>query len=165
MPNIGAVIRNKNNQVLKGEQNLPPPCNCIPGQCPVDGKCGTQGVIYQATVETRNGEKFKYVGLSGGSFITRFQKHSSSFRIHDPRNSTTLSKKVLELQRNHILFDITWKILQVASPYRVCSRQYSLCSLEIYYILYQPSEASLNSRQEIANKCRHQNKFKLSNIK
>ena len=159
---MGATIKAKNNQLLRGVQDIPPPCNCALDQCPLDGQCRIKGVIYQATVETQDNEKFTYTGLTEKQFIVRYQKHQSSFRVHDPRNSTSLSKKILELQRNHILFEIKWKILQVASPYRAGSRECRLCSLEIFYILFHQTENSLNNRQELQTKCRHQNKFKLS---
>ena len=142
---------------------MPPPCNCVPENCPVDGKCNLKGVIYQATLTTQNNDIHKYVGLTASPFIQRFQKHVSSFRVHDPRNSTSLSKLVLDLQRKHILFDISWEILQTARPYKAGSPQCRLCNSEVYFILYHPAEATLNSRQELTNKCRHQNKFKLNN--
>ena len=104
LPNMRTVIKNKNNKLLKGGHDMPPPCNCAPNQCPVDGKCKTKGVVYQATLTTENHENFTYIGLTEKTFLERYQKHQSSFRIHDPRNSSTLSKKVLELQRKQILF-------------------------------------------------------------
>ena len=91
--------------MLKDVHQVPPPCNCCPTNSPVGGKCYLTGAFYQATLSAQNQEDKKYVGLSEQKFIERYQKHASSFRIHDPRNSTSLSKAVLELQRKHILFD------------------------------------------------------------
>ena len=164
LPNMGTIIDNKNKQLLKGGAQNAPPCDCLPDECPVEGKCKMSGIIYQAKIDTQNSESHSYIGLSEHSFIQRYSKHLSSFRIHDPRNSTSLSKKVLELQRKHILFDISWKILQSASPYKSGSSECRLCISEIFYILFHPADATLNSRQEFSNKCRHQNKFKLCNI-
>ena len=87
----------------------------------------------------------------------------SSFEIHDPRNSTSLSKKILELQRKHIYFDIDWKIFEKATPYSGGQSECCLCVKEIYHILFEPAGSTLNNRQEFTNKCRHQNKFKLCN--
>ena len=113
-------------------------------------------------MKTQDQNVFTYVGLTEDQFIIRFQKHKSSFRVHDPRNSTTLSKKVKELQRKHISFDISWKILENAKSYTSGSDKCRLCLLEIYHILFLPADGSLNSRNEFLNKCRHKNKFKLS---
>ena len=98
------------------------------------------------------------------TFHERYTQHLSSFTVHDSRNSTTLSKKVKELHRKHILFDIEWKMLEKASPYKAGCEECRLCLAEIHQILFNPSDCTLNSRNELTNKCRHQNKFKLSNI-
>ena len=116
LPNMGTVIKNKNNQLLKGEQTQPNPCSCTPGECPVEGRCKMEGVIYQASIKTQNQETYSYIGLTENQFIQRYQQHLSSFRTHDPRNSTSLSKKVLQLQRNRVLFDVKWKIIQKCKP-------------------------------------------------
>ena len=157
---MGSIISSKNKQLLQGEQNLQPPCICTPGECPVDGNCTQKEVIYQATVETQNQEIFKYIGLTEKPFKERFIKHESSFRVHDPRNATSLSKKILELQRKHILFEVEWEILQKSKSYSAGAQECRLCINEIYHIL--TADNILNSRNEFFNKCRHKNKFKLS---
>ena len=164
LPNMSSVISSKNKQLLKGDQNQPPPCECKNGHCPIDGKCKARGIIYQAVIQTQNNETHSYVGLSEKSFLERYTQHISSFQVHDKRNSTSLSKKVKELQRKHILFDITWKILEISTPYRAGCQECCLCVTEIYHILFSPAFSTLNSRSEFTNKCRHQNKFKLSSI-
>ena len=60
---MGSIISGKNKQVLKGDQSHAPPCECEQDQCPVDGRCKVTGVIYKATVNTQDQEKFSYVGL------------------------------------------------------------------------------------------------------
>ena len=165
LPNMGTVISSKNKKLLLEGQNLPPPCTCEQDQCPVDGKCTQKNVIYQATLEAQNNEIYKYIGLTEKSFFQRWTQHNSSFRVHDPRNSTSLSRKILELQRKHILFDLKWKILDKTTSYTPGSEDCRLCISEIYFIIFFPADASLNSRQEFFNLCRHKSIFKLSNIK
>ncbi len=48
--------------------------NCRKSQdCPVNGPCLNESVIYQATVKTDNGEPEQtYVGLTANSFKTRY---------------------------------------------------------------------------------------------
>ena len=96
--------------------------------------------------------------------MERYTQHMSSFQVHDHRNSTSLSKKVKELQRKHTLFDVKWKIIETSSPYRGGCQECRLCVTEVYHILFSPADSTLNSRSEFTNKCRHQNKFKLSSI-
>ena len=114
-----------------------------------------RGFFYEAKLKTQNQEEHSYIGLTEGKFSDRYSKHLSSFEVKDPRNSTSLSKKVGELNRKHILFDIEWKIIQEASPYNAGSLECRLFILEIYHILFRPAATSLNSRNELTNKCRH----------
>ena len=163
LPNIGTIIASKNSQLLKRGLQVPTPCEFLPDECPVGGKFSLTGVIYQATVRADNQVPLKYIGLTEKSFKERYRKHLSSFTVHDPRNSTTLSKNILELQRKHVYFEIDWKIIERAKPYNAGDEECRLCIKEIYHILFNQSGETLNSRQEFTNKCRHQNKFRLCN--
>ena len=135
---------------------------CEPGICPVEGKCTETSTIYKATLKTQNQEEFKYIGLPEIPSIDIIRQHYSSFKVHDPRNSTSLSKKVKELQRKNTLFEINWKILQKSKSYTAGSEECRLCVAEIYFILFS-ADTLLNSRSAFLNKCRHNIKFKLSN--
>ena len=147
---------------MKKGQSVPAPCTCEPGDCLLDKKCKETNIIYEAALKTENNDVYKYIGLTEKPLIQRIQQHESSFRVHDPRNSTSLSKKVLNLQRSHILFDVSWKILQKSKSYTSGGQECRLCLLEIYFILFTPADGKLNSRTEFFDKCRHKNKFKLS---
>ena len=50
------------------------------------------GIVYQATVKREdNGEEKTYVGLTEGTFKTRFNNHTSSFRNQQRKHATELS--------------------------------------------------------------------------
>lgn len=50
-------------------------CNCrVKPNCPLDEKCLMENIIYQATVESEEGSKETYIGLTGNTFKTRFHK-------------------------------------------------------------------------------------------
>ena len=55
MPNMSQAVAGHNSKILseerQAEQELD--CNCIGGlaTCPVEGKCQTTGVVYQASVK------------------------------------------------------------------------------------------------------------------
>ena len=80
MPNMSQVITTHNAKVNSDQIQEPPlPCNCQGGlqKCPVDGKCQTRGVFYQATVtekDTRASET--YTGLTAGPFKDRLYEHT-----------------------------------------------------------------------------------------
>ena len=85
--------------------------------------------------------------------------------IINKSNSTTLSRKVWKLKDQNQNFELKWKILSQAKPYQSGDSCCQLCLAEIFIILFQPEEATLNARSEIFNKCRHSNKFKLDKAK
>ena len=157
------VCRVHNNKILKDEEEQGQ-CNCVPDTCPVQGECQTSGLVYRATVTTGENTTFKYVGLTEGTFKERHRKHLSNFRTRNRKNKTTLSEKIWDLEDRSIDFEIKWEILQRAKPYQPGSEDCHLCLTEVYYILFKPQEADLNSRLEFMNKCRHSNKFKLCNV-
>ena len=127
----------------------------------MEGKCESKGVVYQATVSYQ-GKCEKYVGLTERSFLARHTEHYRNFQNRNPKNSTVLSRKIWDLEDRNVNFEIKWKILQNIKPYKPGSGECRLCLTEIYIIIFQPSEATLNSKNEIMGKCRHTNKFKLS---
>ena len=164
LPNLSKIISSHNNRVLKSENNGPEPCLCDPPDvCPVEGQCGTKGIIYQATVKTENEETFKYVGLSENKFILRYRQHLSNFRNLNQKSQTSLTSKIRNLNRRNINFELEWRILQTSHPYKPNGSNCRLCLLEIYWIIYHPDEATLNHRNEFMGKCRHMNKFLLLN--
>ena len=64
-----------------------------------------------------------------------------------------------------MLFTIKWQIQARSNKYSCGSDKCDLCLTEKYEILKSNPNISLNKRSEIANKCRHKNKFKLKNVK
>ena len=74
---------------------------------------------------------------------------------HDS-GSTTLSTHVKSLRRQKIPYDITWEFKEHASPFNPSTWWCRLCTLERYYILFEPGEATLNQRSEFFSHCFHQ---------
>ena len=69
-------------------------------KCPLDNKCLTSGVIYQATVTRQDiGTDETYIGLTENTFKpATYSAHMSNFRNENNRYSTTLSEYVWMLQ-------------------------------------------------------------------
>ena len=162
MANVGSIISQHNRKVLMGAENTPTVCNCENGECPVEGKCGLKGIIYQATLKYDGDKKDTYVGLTERKFIERHKEHLTNFENRHQKSTTKLSKKVWNLKEKNKNYELKWEILKKARPYNSGDQECRLCLAEMLIILFQPEKASLNSRSEIFNKCRHQNKFKLS---
>ena len=80
MPNVHQIITAHNKTILdkqiKASENQTKECNCrYKESCPLQGKCLTESVVYQATVTRKdNQQKETYVGLTEGPFKTRYNK-------------------------------------------------------------------------------------------
>ena len=165
-PAIVKDVRKHSNSIINEKVNTCNNCDCrVKADCPLNGHCKTNGVIYQATITTETSEQHTYTGLSSNSFKERWVQHCSDFRNLGPKPKTTLCKKVWDLKRQNIQFDVTWSLKQKAFAYSPGAASCNLCISEVYHILYKPEGATLNSRNELKNKCLHMEKFKLSNHK
>jgi len=169
MPNVASIINEHNTRVRDSDQarNVPQrQCNCRrPSECPLNGECLTSEVVYQATVETDDGEAPRtYIGASGTALKQRLANHQTSFKHETKENSTELSKHVWRLKRAGKRYSIRWKVLKKARAYSNTSRRCNLCLTEKLAILEADRAQLLNKRSELVSKCRHENKFYLSNF-
>ena len=143
-------------QKIKNEKRT---CNCRGGKrnCPLGGKClSEKSVVYYCKV-TRldNNTSEYYTGLTEGPFKYRLYGHNSSFKSQKNKNKTMLSKHIWWLKSNNINYQLEWKILGKAKGYNPVTKVCRLCLLEKYFIMYKPETATLNSRDEFFNPCRH----------
>ena len=151
-------------QKIKNEKRT---CNCRGGKrnCPLGGKClSEKSVVYYCKV-TRldNNTSEYYTGLTEGPFKYRLYGHNSSFKSQKNKNKTMLSKHIWWLKSNNINYQLEWKILGKAKGYNSVTKVCRLCLQEKYFIMYKPETATLNSRDEFFNPCRHKWKHFLSN--
>ena len=81
--------------------------------CPLDDKCLTKCVVYEATVtETTSNNEATYIGLTENEFKTRLNLHKSSFKLEHKRTSTALSDPVWKLKNKNINFNIKWEVVK-----------------------------------------------------
>ena len=83
----------------------------INDECPLENKCLTARVIYEADVITLNTSRNFCIGLSDTPFKERFNNHKCFFRNKRCEKSTKLSKCIWSLQGSGIEFTKQWKIL------------------------------------------------------
>ena len=140
MPNIGSLVKRHNSKILS-PQEICEKCDCN-DVCPVNGECKKKNIIYQATIQTPQGERHTYTGLSMNTFKERLIQHKSDLRGFHPKPKTTLSKKVWELKRQNNVFSMTWKIVDRANKYTPASNSCNLCISEIFHILFKTQNAT-----------------------
>ena len=163
MPNIKNIITSHNKSVLS-KQTSPDQttttqksCNCrLRDQCPVNGKCQTQSVVYQATVTREDNQKKEtYVGLTENTFKTRFSNHTQSFKSRTLRNTTELSKYIWSLKEAEVRYSIKWRILKRCRSYSSTTKRCNLSLHEKFVIISHPELSTLNRRNELASNCHH----------
>ena len=101
MNNVQQIINSHNKTVLtSAAENNNKLCNCREKNfCPLKGKCLQQGVVYQATVvQKHTNQKDTYIGITENEFKTRYNQHTSSFRLPHKKSTTTLSEHVWNLK-------------------------------------------------------------------
>ena len=130
-------------------------CNCGENStCPIEKKCLTKNVVYQATVKQGDGASEKCIGLTSMTFKARWGVHKNSFKDLEA-NQTSVSNHIWDLKNENGNPEITWKIVDRGNPFSPVSGKCQLCIKEKYYILFHPEWATLNSKNEIYANCRH----------
>ena len=170
MPNVQNIMKQRNEQLLKEENNTGDVrrCNCDSiDNCPLNGECLTPNLVYTSNVSYTEDNVAKlavYHGSTSSPFKTRWNEHNSSFRLEYKRKNTTLSKLIWNLKERNIPYSIRWTIERKAVAYRCGTRRCNLCLAEKVVIARSNNPSMINKRSEILNKCRHRNKFLLSSL-
>ena len=155
VPNFKKLISSHNTKLLKGGVE-DPPCNCQKSRvCPIPGECLKENVVYQATVTPTSGDQETYIGMTSTTFKERLANHEKSFNHLEYSTETELSKFIWKLKEKQVDYCINWRIVDRAPPFNPLTRVCKLCTLEKYYILFQPHLATLNQHNEIFKPCPH----------
>ena len=121
MPSMNAVINGHNKKVLSEISNQNErSCNCRnPELCPVDGKCLTPGVMYQATVNSDlpRYEARIYKGITNRQFKERRKEHIKTFNNQRLRKDSKLSEEVWRIKDAGGTPQVTWTILDKCKAY------------------------------------------------
>ena len=162
MPNMETIIKSHNSALTKTNNSTQSrQCDCrVKNECPLDNKCLTKNVVYEATVKTRSTEK-RYIGMTSCTFKRRYYGHLSSFRHEENRHSTSLSNHIWGLKKSATPYSISWKIRKQALPYSPLTDRCNLCNWEKLLIITSNRSDVLNKRTELLSKCPHKRKYLL----
>ena len=155
MPNISNIISSHNASVLN--KQVPPTrlCNCNDKpNCPLDGKCLEDAIIYNACVTTENSEKH-YIGLTEPDFKHRYANHLKSIRWEIYKKESELSIYIWQLKNSNQDYSIKWTKLKNSKKLSGGANVCPLCNDEKLLILNADKSSLLNKRDEIVSKCRH----------
>ena len=131
-------------------------CNCRrKDECPLNGRCLTSNVVYQADISTKEGDHGTYIGTTGNSFKERHRGHKSSFKYSTKRNTTELSKFYWKMRDEGKSPEIKWSVIaEIKSGYSH-RNGCTLCNTERYNIALADKKCLLNKRNERKRACPH----------
>lgn len=167
MPNMAAKISSHNKRTLKNYEqqpsSTPKTCNCRKkDECPLDGKCLSQAVIYEAHIKSDNGDEGRYLGQCEPEFKTRWRDYKTSFKYDTYDTKTELSAFYWNRKKSGINSEVKFSIKKQSFPYRAGSDKCDLCLTEKLLIMKEKDHL-INEKNELVSKCRHINKFLLGN--
>ena len=125
-------------------------------QCPLNGHCLTESIVYQAII-TGNIPGYKekvYLGVSGTTFKVRYSNHKKSFTKNHQKNDTELSNEYWKVKKQNGIHRIKWRVLRKCKAYNQKKRRCILCLNEKYEITCYKGDNLLNKRTEIFGTCR-----------
>ena len=166
--NLSSIIKTHNKKVTK--KKIPPrdQCNCKDrNDCPLDGNCQTSDIIYKCIASTTFNPDEIYIGTAEGNFKKRYYNHKTSSKNREKANDTTFSKYEWEVKDKYKETpSLKWSIVKSVPEYSNITKKCLLCLYEKLEIINYPNqEELLNKRSELILKCRHVNKYLLSNYR
>ena len=103
MNNVSQIIKQHNRNVSNKKEKQTNPCNCRnKNECPLNGNCKVQNVIYKCTVSaTQTFKQRVYLGIAEGNQKQRLYNYRQSFKDKKHKNDAVLSSYLLDLKENH----------------------------------------------------------------
>ena len=165
-PSMEALIASHNNRVLQSKEKGKTVYgrNCLDGKdyCPLEGRCQTPSLVYEAKVDSTEGTK-KYIGQTAVTFKLRWNNHKQSFNKAYKKHSTSLSSYIWQLQKKKVNYDISWSTKSLAKPMERGGKSCNLCLTEKTMIASCKDDNFLNKRNEVMTRCLHRFPHLLNN--
>ena len=113
MKNMKTIISSINKKKLYPIDKSVKKCRCKPGECPLDGECRAEAIVYKAEISlVNNNSRPKvdklYFGISEPPFTERLRGHRKSFNNRKYMDDTELSKYIWSLKNKNQDFTIKW---------------------------------------------------------
>ena len=92
--NMSQIIKSHNNKMLCEKKKQTARCSCRnKNQCPLNGNCEIESVMYNCDVQTESTPKKTYIGITEGSWKARHRTHKHSFINEQRKNYTDFSRQ------------------------------------------------------------------------
>ena len=166
--NMTNMIKSHNKKATMSNEKSKAACNFRnKGDCPFDGLCQTNDIIYKCVVSTKNMPEKVYLGTAEGDFKKRYYNHRKSFKNRLYECDTTLSKYIWEIRDKYAEEPtLKWSIVKRVPSYSNIMKRVRFCLQEKFEIIKYPRPHELlNKQSELVSKCCHANKYLLCNYK
>ena len=165
---MSSFISSHNKKLLNSRTGNIKPFNCRKkDECPLNGQCLAQNIVYKCIASTSMNRDKTYLGTTEGDFKKRYNNHTNSFRHKRYSKDTALSKYIWETKKEYNeMPTLKWSIVKYVPSYSNISKKCLLCLHEkLESVNFEDQDQLLNKRSELISKCRHANKYLLCNYK
>ena len=165
---MAQIISGHNSKILESKKEEKKLCSCTKEKknlCPLDQKCLSENLVYQATVTHPNLETMTYIGQTSCNFKARLAVHKQTFKDKYNTSQTALSNYIHDLNSKGIEPKVTWKMIDRGKSFSPVTGVCHLCVKEAFYILFRPELAKLNSKSEVFSACFHKKAALLIKVK
>ena len=103
MNNVSQIKKQHNKNISNKKVKQTNPCDCRnKNECPLNGNCKVQNVIYKCTVSaTQTFKQRVYLGIAEGNWKQQLYINRQSFKGKKHKNDRTLSSYLWDLKENH----------------------------------------------------------------
>ena len=126
MNNISQIIKQHNKRISKKKEIQTPKCNNrSKNDCPMNGNCKVNSVIYKCIVSAAPIFKQRvYLGIAESDWKQRYYNHKKSFKNIEYRHDTSLSSYLWDLKLKHNeIQSLQWSIVKFAPGYTNISKR------------------------------------------
>ena len=116
---MSSFILSHNKKLLNSRTGNIKPRNCRnKDECPLNGQCLAQDIVYKCIASTSINPNKTYLGTTEGEFKKRYNNHIKSFRHKRYSKETTLSKYIWEIKKKYNeMATLKWSIVKSVLPY------------------------------------------------
>ena len=99
---MSSLISSHNKKLLNSRTGNIKPCCCRKiDECPLNGQCLAQDIVYKCIASTSMNPDKTYLGMAEGDFKKRYNNHTNSIRYERYSKDTTLSKYIWEIKKDY----------------------------------------------------------------
>ena len=162
MRSMESVISSHNKQILNPSREYFRYNRRVRNECHLDNKYLTPNIVHEAKVSNKaNNECKRYLGASETPFRERFKNHTRNFKHKSVLNFKSQSG----LKSHRVTPIVEWSVFKRFNSKTVANHCKPYLTKVFYITQSLRDKKLLNKKSELVNKCRHQNKLLLRNVK